>query len=317
MLAWQSTAAAALQQGERLVLAVVVAVRGTAPLGPGAMMAVGPDNRLYGGLGGGCSEARLLSAVAPVRTSGQAANATLTARPDGLDVTAATGATCGAEVTVALQPLTSTDAAWLAGEEYGVRSWPCAHPAQVSWQPLVAMAADAIPAGKSFLDAAGVFHHAVLPPRRLVLVGAVPVAEVLARLAIGLGWGVIVVDPRAAFLEAFPDAAGVVRHRGWPAAVFPGLALSPRDALLTLSHDARIDDAAFLALPSPGPGYRGALGSARTHAARCARLREGGLEAAAVDRIDGPAGLFKGTDPTAMAVSMLAGIVAALPADHA
>ncbi len=155
------------------------------------------------------------------------------------------------------------------------------------------------------------FLHPYAPPRRLVIIGAVHIAQALAPMAARMGFGVHVVDPRGAFAtaERFP---GVEVSQDWPDEAMDALRPDRRTAVVTLTHDPKLDDPALdRALRSPAP-YIGALGSKRTHAKRLERLRELGHDDVTLARIRGPVGLSLGavTAPE-IAVSILAEMVAA------
>jgi xanthine dehydrogenase accessory factor len=144
------------------------------------------------------------------------------------------------------------------------------------------------------------------PPLRLVVVGAVHVAQPLAAMAALAGYAVVVVDPRQAFAtEArFP---GVVLCGDWPDQALRALAPDPRTAVVTLTHDPKLDEPALVeALRSPA-FYVGALGSRKTHAARLERLRALGLREDELARIHAPVGLAIGArSPAEIAISILA-----------
>ncbi len=150
------------------------------------------------------------------------------------------------------------------------------------------------------------------PPLRLVIVGAVHIAQPLARMARESGYEVIVLDPRGAFAEParFPE---VTLSRAWPDEGLEALALDGRSAVVTLTHDPKLDDAALsIALRSPA-FYVGSLGSRRTHASRLERLRGLGVPEDDLARIHGPVGLDIGArSPAEIAVSILAEITARL-----
>ena len=161
-------------------------------------------------------------------------------------------------------------------------------------------------------DGRSLFLQPFNPPLRLVLVGAVHIAQTLSRLAALADFEVVLVDPRAAFAtEArFP---GVTRQGGWPDRALTALALDRRTAVVTLTHDPKLDDPALEVALRSEAFYVGSLGSRKTHAARCGRLRERGFTEAEVGRIFGPVGLPLGArSPAEIAVSILAQIVARL-----
>lgn len=148
------------------------------------------------------------------------------------------------------------------------------------------------------------------PPVRLILVGAVHAAQALVRMATAAGYATIVVDPRAAFatVERFP---GVELVHEWPDDAMDQLKPDTRTAVITLTHDPKLDDPALdRALRSPA-FHIGALGSRRTHARRLERLRALGHDDTALARIKGPVGLDIGavTSPE-VALSIMAEVVA-------
>ena len=134
------------------------------------------------------------------------------------------------------------------------------------------------------------FLHAMAPPLRLFVVGAVHIAQALVPMASLLGYAVTVIDPRRAFLtgERFPDLAVTTE---WPDDALAEARLDARSAVVTLTHDPKLDDPALrVALSSPA-FYIGSLGSRRTHARRTDRLTEAGIASEALARIHAPVGL--------------------------
>ena len=157
-----------------------------------------------------------------------------------------------------------------------------------------------------------VFLHVFNPALRLIVVGAVHIAQPLARMAALAGWEVTVVDPRRSFAteERFP---GLTMTHEWPDEALERLAPDSRTAVVTLTHDPKLDDAALgVALASPA-FYVGSLGSTKTHAARLERLRRGGVDEAAQARIHAPVGLDIGAkSPAEIAVAIMAEITQSL-----
>ncbi len=155
------------------------------------------------------------------------------------------------------------------------------------------------------------FLHAYNPPLRLIVVGAVHIAQALVPMAAQLGLAVVVVDPRRAFAteERFPN---VTVSSEWPDDAMDELKPDVRTAVVTLTHDPKLDDPALDRALKSSAFYIGALGSRRTHARRVARLKELGHTDDAIARIKGPVGLDLGavTAPE-IAVSILAEFVAA------
>jgi xanthine dehydrogenase accessory factor len=154
------------------------------------------------------------------------------------------------------------------------------------------------------------------PPLRLIVVGAVHAAQPLARMAAIAGYAVTIVDPRTAFAteERFP---GVALSAEWPDEAMPRLKPDRRTAIVTLTHDPKIDDPALTVALKSQAFYVGALGSKRTHAGRCQRLKEAGFADAEIARIHGPVGLSIGAlTPAEIAISILAQITQVLRADR-
>lgn len=154
------------------------------------------------------------------------------------------------------------------------------------------------------------------PPLRLIVVGAVHAAQPLARMAAIAGYAVTIVDPRSAFAteERFP---GVVLSTEWPDEAMPRLKPDRRTAIVTLTHDPKIDDPALTVALKSEAFYVGALGSKRTHAGRSQRLKEAGFSDADIARIHGPVGLSIGAlTPAEIAISILAQITQILRADR-
>ena len=164
------------------------------------------------------------------------------------------------------------------------------------------------------VDEAGgpVFLRVFNPPVRLVVVGAVHVAQALAPMARLAGYDVLVVDPRRSF-AAEDRFRGVELSREWPDEAMARVGVDRRTAVVTMTHDPKIDDPALAAALRTDAFYVGALGSRKTQAARRERLRGQGFSEADVSRIDGPVGLSIGSvSPGEIAVSILAQMVARL-----
>jgi xanthine dehydrogenase accessory factor len=160
-------------------------------------------------------------------------------------------------------------------------------------------------------DGAEWFIQPQNPPLRLIVIGAVHVAQALVPMAVGLGFAVTVVDPRRAFATEERFGGAVTLNGDWPDEAMVALAPDTRTAIVTLTHDPKLDDPALeQALKSPA-FYIGALGSRRTHAKRVARLQEAGFGEDALARIAAPVGLDIGavTAPE-IALSIIAQIVA-------
>jgi xanthine dehydrogenase accessory factor len=160
---------------------------------------------------------------------------------------------------------------------------------------------------RSGLDPAGErFVRVFNPPPRLIVVGAVHIAQELVPLAAIAGYDVILVDPRRAWAstDRFPEVSLL---SDWPDDALTALAPDGRTAIVTLTHDPKLDDPALRVALNSEAFYVGALGSTRTHAKRLDRLREIGLGDAQLARIHGPIGLAIGAkSPAEIAIAILA-----------
>jgi xanthine dehydrogenase accessory factor len=155
------------------------------------------------------------------------------------------------------------------------------------------------------------FVHPHNPPLRLIVVGAVHIAQSLVPMALPLGFAVTVIDPRRAFATEERFGAGVTLLDGWPDEAMATLAPDSRTAVVTLTHDPKLDDPALDVALRSRPFYIGALGSRRTHAKRVARLQEMGHAESAIARIHAPVGLnIEAVTAPEIALSILAEIVA-------
>lgn len=166
------------------------------------------------------------------------------------------------------------------------------------------------------VDGREVFINVYNPPLRLIIIGAVHIAQALAPMAEQAGYDVVIVDPRTAFATVERFARERLDTR-WPDEALPEIGLDSRTALVALTHDPKLDDPALhLAVASPA-FYVGALGSTRTHAKRAERLREGGMSEEGIARISAPVGLAIGAvGPVEIALSILAEMTATLRGKH-
>ena len=179
-------------------------------------------------------------------------------------------------------------------------------------QAVVAAARGAMVVGRSVTVEIGgqkIFLNVYVPPPRLIIVGAVHIAQSLAPMAAMLEFDVTVVDPRGAWAtsQRFP---GVKVIQDWADEAFQAMGLDISTAVVTLTHDPKLDDPALEAALKSDVFYIGALGSRRTHAKRKERLAEVGITDEMFARVHGPVGLNIGAkSPAEIAVSILGQIV--------
>jgi len=150
------------------------------------------------------------------------------------------------------------------------------------------------------------------PPLRLVVTGAVLIAQALIPMARAAGYDIWVVDPRGAFATGarFPD---IHLHADWPDEIIPRIGLDQRTAFMALTHDPKIDDPGLALALSSDVFYVGALGSKKTQASRIERLKGKGLSDNQLARIHGPIGLAIGAvGAQEIAISIMAEMTKAL-----
>jgi xanthine dehydrogenase accessory factor len=294
-------AAAKAWKGEPMAIATVVSTWGSAPRPKGSHMLVHADGRFEGSVSGGCVESDILATAANV-----IAGAPFSLRSYGVADAAAweVGLPCGGEIAVMVQPVSA--------EGFDPELFDRIAQARDEGDALTVSTdltsghSDARP-----LETAQVFVNRYDPPRRLLIVGAVQIAQSLAQLATTLGIETVVIDPRARFLteERFP---GVTLDDRWPDEAIAAYRPGPSTAVVTLSHDIKIDDPALIAALSSDAAYVGALGSRKSHAARRERLAAEGVTPEQLERIDAPVGIDIGAiGPSEIALSVAAAMIGA------
>ncbi len=294
-------AASKTWKGERMAIATVVSTWGSAPRPKGSHMLVHEDGRFEGSVSGGCVESDILATAADV-----IAGAPFQVRNYGVADAAAweVGLPCGGEIAVMVQPVSA--------EGFDPELFDRIADARDQGDALTVTTdlatghSDARPA-----ETGEVFVNRYDPPRRLLIVGAVQIAQALAGLARELGIATVVIDPRARFLtdERFP---GVTLDDRWPDEAIAALRPGPSTAVVTLSHDIKIDDPALIAALATDAAYVGALGSRKSHAARRERLAAAGVTPENIDRIDAPVGIDIGAiGPSEIALSVAAAMIGA------
>ncbi len=266
--------------GAPMAIATVVETWKSAPCPVGTHMLVHTDGRFVGSVSGGCVEGDVLERAHMVL-----AGAPPVLRRYGVADDAAwdVGLPCGGDIQVLVQPVSADGfPAHLFADIMKARSAGAA----------LSIATD-LESGRSALlddDTGAGFVNIYHPPRRLLIVGAVEIASALAAIAVSQGVDVTLCDPRGRFLteERFP---GIRLDDRWPDDAVKAFAPDSRSAIVTLSHDPKIDDPALAAALASPAAYVAALGSVRSHQARLARLSAAGVSAEQCARIEGPAGV--------------------------
>ena len=307
-----------LRAGKGAALATVIETWGSAPRPRGSQLAISSEAEMAGSVSGGCVEGAVVAEA-------------IEALGDGLprvleygvtdEEAFAVGLACGGTIRVMVEPLgvgDGPDAELIARlTEARARRRPVVYAVRPeTWErrliegpddPLWDRARARLASDQSGFDDEW-FLAAHNPPLRMAVVGAVHIAQALAPMARLAGYDVAVVDPREAFASAarFPDA---LLMAGWPDEALGEFGLDTRTAVVTLTHDPKLDDPAIMAALRSEVFYLGCLGSKRTHAKRVDRLREAGFSEADLGRIHAPVGADIGAKtPAEIAVSILAQI---------
>lgn len=290
--------------GHRVVLATVIKTWGSAPRPIGALSAVRGDGMVVGSVSGGCIEDDM---ILRVKNGTLAENSPVTTRY-GVSAEEAQrfGLPCGGTLELVLEPLSAR-----SGLDHLL--------ARIERHELVLRTLD-MKTGVATVDAArwneqlafdGTTLRSVFGPRwRLLIIGAGQLSTYLAQMAQALDYQVTICDPREEYTTTF-DVAGVDLKRGMPDDVVTAMNLDGHSAVVTLTHDPKLDDMALLeALKSPA-FYIGAIGSKKNNDARRKRLAEFDLSQDEIARLHGPVGLKIGSKtPPEIAVAILAEMTA-------
>lgn len=302
-------------QGRGAALATVVQTWGSAPRRVGSQLVVDASGAMEGSVSGGCVEGAVVV---------EAQEALADGRPRLLEYGVsdgdafAVGLACGGTIKVLVEPvgraLPRAVLADLVAARAARRAVAYRVDVQTGGGQLIAADANDLPddlraafrADRALLDNSGQIFIAIHnPPLRLIIVGAVHIAQALVPMAQIAGFDPILIDPRGGF--AAPERfGGRTIIDDWPDEALAALGLDARSALVLLTHDPKLDDPAIQAALASDAFYIGALGSKRTHAARVDRLRAYGFMDDQINRIHGPIGLNIGAaNPAEISVSIL------------
>jgi xanthine dehydrogenase accessory factor len=313
-----------LEQDGRVALATVIGTWGSAPVPVGGQLVIGEDGRFEGSVSGGCVEGEVIAEAEDVLGSGKPKTMVFGVA----DETAwQVGLPCGGQIKVYLERLDKTAGLPLVSRALDART---------NRRGLIVRtrlkdgrrevfsrdgaSADAaimqrLESGESELlstPEGEVFVHALVPPARVLIIGATHIGQMLAQLVKLAGYEVMVIDPRTAFAaEArFP---GIRLDTEWPQDTIPKIGLDAYTAVVALAHVGHIDDEALKLAMRSECFYVGALGSRRNHAKRTQRLQEAGFTQEEIKRIHSPIGINIGAQsPAEIAISIMAELVLAL-----
>ena len=301
--------------GRGVILATVVETWGSAPRPVGSQLAISDTGEMVGSVSGGCVEGAVVAEALEALTTSEMRQLSYGVSDEDAF---AVGLACGGTISILIEPVSDK------GLSVAQLDAICSARSQ---QRPIAYLIDVATGDRKITDSGETPHLAARfaadksgfdgkvfalvhnPPLRLVVVGAVHIAQpllVMARLA---GFTPVLIDPREAFAtpERFP---GEMLIHEWPDEALADVKLSKRTAVVTQTHDPKLDDPAIETALNSDVFYLGCLGSTRTHAKRVARLKANGFDDDQIARIDAPVGLDIGSKtPAEIAVSIMAEII--------
>jgi xanthine dehydrogenase accessory factor len=301
--------------GRKVALATVVETWGSAPRGVGSQLVIDADGAMEGSVSGGCVEGAVVVAAIDSIAAGKHE---VLAFGVSDDEAFAVGLACGGQIKVLVQPvgdgLTLATLQALAEARTAARPIGLATDLATGSSRIItaADAPDRFRLDRAGLEEDGTFITIQNPPLRMIVVGAVHIAQPLVGMARACGYAPVLIDPRGAFGSAarFP---GETIIEDWPDEALAALKPDARTAIVTLTHDPKLDDPAIMAALQSDVFYLGCLGSTRTHAKRVARLQAAGFSDADIARIHAPVGLdIGGRQPAEIALSIMAQVTQVL-----
>lgn len=282
------------KEGRKMALATVVKTWGSSPRPVGSHLVIDADGHMEGSVSGGCVDGVVVTTAHDCIKSGKGE---LLKFEVATDQAWEVGLSCGGEVHILVEPLINIDekaAFLLDGDPNEIRELK----SEIEIEP------------------GDFFTHVYKPSLKLIVVGAVHISQGLVKMAETLDIDVTLVDPRTAYAseERFP---GVKFMTDWPDEALEKIGINASTAIVTLSHDPKLDDPALEIAMRSDAFYIAALGSRKTQAQRRERLQEKGFTEDEIARIHGPAGLdIGGLEPAEIALSILAELVSIRRAEN-
>ena len=308
-----------LKNGEDFILATVIKTWGSAPNPVGSMLIVNALGEIFGSVSGGCVEGALIIEAITTLKSNKCKVLTFgVTNEKAFQV----GLACGGEIQVLLEPFLKTDkisrdnlANFIQGhlnETLSIYTIDLMSFKRTFHKDNSKLAlkipVEKFDEGCSFI-LGNTFYSILFPRPKLVIVGAVHIAQYLANFAQMFEYQIHVIDPRSTFasIKRFPKVKISVE---WPDTVLNEASLDKNCALITLTHDPKIDDMALQKALDSDCFYIGSLGSTRTHEQRINRFKLLGFKEEKIHRIKGPVGLDIGAkSPNEIALSIMAEII--------
>lgn len=303
-----------IASGRSAALATVISTWGSAPRRAGSQLVIAQDGTFFGSVSGGCVEGAVILAAQESLEDGQCQILEFgVADEDAFAV----GLACGGNIRILVEPIGLGN----GPEEQMIEVLSAAHAERRAlayqvdldtWERRL-ITADTPERGallardKSQIDGSQ-FTAVFNPSLKMIIVGAVHIAQSLAAIARMAGYSVSIVETRDSFanLERFPEDTII---NLWPNEALAQIGLDARTAVVTLTHDPKLDNPALETALASEAFYVGALGSTRTHAKRVEHLKQAGLSDTQISRIHAPIGLDIGSaNPAEIAVAIMSEI---------
>lgn len=298
------------QAGHKLAIAFVMQTWGSSPRQAGSIMLIRDDKHIEGSVSGGCVEAAVIDAASAAQLGGTGTRLDFGVTDEtAWDI----GLSCGGSIAVLLCPVgdQGIDANTLSRAAAQSRARKTVRFA-LNASTGKSEAAMSIPADITQSQIYNDTHFIFIQPPapRLIVVGGVHIAQHLVPMARRIGLDVTLIDPRSRFAnEARFIDCNIITE--WPETALQTMTLDAQTAMITLTHDPKIDDDALIPALASDMFYIAALGSRRTHEKRVTRLLAAGCDANSITRIHAPAGLDIGSrHPADIAISILAELIA-------
>ena len=297
-------------------VATVIRTWGSAPRPVGSQLAVSGEGDIVGSVSGGCVEGAVI--IEALNTLKTGRNVILEYGVSDEDAFAV-GLACGGNIQILVEPvgfgLSETIVAELVCRCQ--RKEPVAYSIDIKSGVNKVITLDIADGKKNVVTHTSGFYGAEFlviyeKPLRMAVIGGVHIAQPLVSIARMSGFAVMVIDPRSTFLNAirFPN---VELSNLWPDDALKAFKPDSRTAIITLSHDPKIDDLGLIEALNSNCFYIGCLGSKKTHSKRLDRLSKIINSDVCLSRLHGPIGLnIQSRTPTEIAVSIMAEVIQSL-----